>query len=91
MAQAYIYADEAFYTMIFPVGDNDYPQLHTPVEIPDALLALYMASVETERALRHAIIIAYGESPANPNYEEEWGAFVSKTTSDAEEEHGHEQ
>lgn len=84
MAQAYIYPDEEYHTMIFPVSDDEYPKLHLPVEIPDALLALYMAAVETERALRQAIVAAYGESLRNSRYEEEWKAFVRKTTSDAE-------
>lgn len=86
MAQVYIYADESYHSMIFPVGDNDYPQLHLPIDIPDSLLALYEASVETERALRQAIIAAYGESPINTNYEEEWKAFLRKTSSEAKEE-----
>lgn len=86
MAKVFIYQDEAYYTMVFPVRDGDLDGIlyYLPVEVPDDVLAAYEAVSEAERTIRRCIIENYGESPLNPNYQEEWKAFVAKRVDESE-------
>lgn len=78
---------QIYHSMIYPVkDDDDFPMLYLPVEIPDVILADYEAAVAHERALRDQIIKTYGESPINPQYDQDWEDFVRKTTDEADEE-----
>lgn len=79
MVKVLIYADETYMTDVFPMPpEDDIPSLYLPVEVPDDLVAAHEAAWKAYVAVLRHIVATYGESPQNPNYHEEWQAFVAR-------------
>lgn len=80
MTKAIIHHDELYMALVRrdePPLEEGQPQYYMPVEVPEEKMAEYDAAWEAFNRIRRDIVDTYGSSTTNPNYQQEWDAFIA--------------